>query len=247
MIAVVGAGGPTGLETLKALLAAGKTVRAVVRSPDKYAGKFDKAEVVKGDVTDEESLKAAFAGCQSVVFAASASKYSGDGGPYQVDYLGLQKTTDAAKAASVGRLVVVSSRLVNPINKWHPIRILLNNVKYSLMDYKFEGEQYVRKAGLEYTIVRPGGLSGGGDGASQGNTALAPGTQHIVAGAAEADLGKARGIHRADVASVVCEAIDSADAKNKTIELVARPREETEPSFADHLKTLFKDIPVDTA
>lgn len=240
----MGAGGPTGWETLQALLAQGKAVRALVRSPGKYEGKFGKAEVVKGDVTDEESLKAGFAGCQAVVFAASASKYKGDGGPYQVDNLGLQKTANAAKAAGVGKLVVVSSRLVNPVNKWHPIRIILNNVKYSLMDYKFEGEEYVRKAGLPYTIVRPGGLAGGGDGSTR-DPGCEPGTQYIVAGQAEADLGKARSIHRADVAAVVCEAINSADADNKTIEVVARPREEKDPSFADHLKTLFKDLPTD--
>ena len=64
----------------------------------------------------------------------------------------------AIQACGVERLVVVSSRLVNPKNKWHPIRILLNNIKYSLMDYKFEGEKAVRASGLEYVLVRPGGM-----------------------------------------------------------------------------------------
>ena len=46
MIAVVGAGGPTGFEVLKALAAQGRSARAVVRSPEKYAGKFGHAEVL---------------------------------------------------------------------------------------------------------------------------------------------------------------------------------------------------------
>lgn len=245
MIAIVGAGGATGFEILKTLVAQERKVRAVVRSPEKYAEKFDKAEVVKGDVCDEESLKSAFAGCQAVVFAASASTYKGPGGPYEVDYLGLQKTVNAAKACGVERLVVVSSRLVNPKNKWHPIRILLNNIKYSLMDYKFEGENAVRASGLEYVLVRPGGLTGGEGG--QREEATPSTTEYIIAGGAEADLGSARSIHRTNVAAVVCEAISSEDAKNKTIELVARPRTEEDPSLEDHLKALFKEIPDEPA
>jgi len=245
MIAVVGAGGATGLETVKALLAFPTLqVRCVVRSPDKYAGKFGKAEVVKGDVTDEASLKEAFKGCHGVVFAASASTYRGPGGPYEVDNMGLQNTARCAKAAGVARLVVVSSRLVNPINKWHPIRIILNNIKYSLMDYKFEGEEFVRKSGLPYVIVRPGGLTGG-EGQRQAKSE--PGSEHILAAAAEGDLGSARSIHRGDVAAVVCEALLSEDATNKTIEIVARPRNADDPSFEANLKEMFKNIPADTS
>jgi hypothetical protein len=39
----------------------------------------------------------------------------------------------------VGRVVVVSSMLTDPANRWHPVRILLNNIRYSLMDYKYKG------------------------------------------------------------------------------------------------------------
>lgn len=238
MIAVVGAGGATGLECTRKLLAEGKPVRAVVRSVEKYAGKFGEAEVVKGDVTDEVSLKDAFAGCEGVIFACSASTYSGAGGPYEVDYLGVEKTTRAAKVAGVGRVVLISSRLVDPVNRWHPIRMLLNNVKYSLMDYKFMGEEVLRNSGQEYTIVRPGGLTGG-DGQREG---AAPGTEHIMAAAAEGDVGSTSSISRTDVASVVCEALRSPEALNKTVELVSRPREASDPSFDDRIKDIFNSI-----
>ena len=70
MICVLGAGGPTGLECVRRLLGDGRPVRAVVRNVEKYAGRFDtdsgSAEVMAGDVTDEESLKAAFQGCKTV-------------------------------------------------------------------------------------------------------------------------------------------------------------------------------------
>lgn len=240
-IAVVGAGGRTGFEIVQTLIRKGHEVRAVVRNPDKYAGKFGVAEAVKGDVTDEESLKAAFAGCEGVVFAASASSYRGAGGPYEVDFLGCQKTANAARAANVKRLVVVTSRLVNPKNRWNPIRIILNNIKYSLMDYKFEGEKAVQQSGVEYTIVRPGQLTAG-EGEKE---TVAAGTQWIIAGGAEADLKKVGPIHRGDVAAVVCEAFTSDDAKNKIVEIASRPREESEASFEERLGTLYKDIPAD--
>ena len=50
-------------------------------------------------------------------------------------------TIAAAKAAgSVGRVVLVSSMLSDPVNRWSPVRVILNNVRYSLMDEKFKGE-----------------------------------------------------------------------------------------------------------
>lgn len=242
MIAVVGAGGPTGLECTQKLLRDGKAVRAIVRDVEKYAGKFGQAAVVEGDVTDEESLKDAFAGCSGVVFAASASTYCGSGGPYEVDYLGVENTARAAAAAGVGRVVLVSSRLVNPENRFHPIRAILNNIRYSLMDYKFEGEEALRESGQEYTIVRPGGLVGGEKEPAEKST---PGTEHIEATGPEGDVGSSHSIHRTDVADVVCAALFSPAAKGKTIEITSRARTDEDPSYADHLRNIFKDIPMD--
>ena len=54
---------------------------------------------------------------------------------------GVVKTAEAAKSAgTVGRVVLVSSMLSDPVNRFHPVRILLNNIRWSLMDYKFQSE-----------------------------------------------------------------------------------------------------------
>jgi len=245
MIAVVGAGGGTGLECVKQCLVEGTPVRAVVRSVEKYEGKFGKAEVVKGDVTDEASLKLAFEGCSGVVFAASASSYRGKCGPHETDYLGVEKAVHAASAAGVGRFVLVTSRFVNPVNRWHPIRMILNNIKYGLMDKKFLGEEVLRRSGLEYCIVRPGGLTGGET--SQRPAHAEPGTEFIIATGPEGDSQGKSSIHRADVAAVICEAFRSTDAKGKTVEIVGRPKNPDDPSFEERVKGLFKDIPIDPA
>lgn len=39
------------------------------------------------------------------------------------------------------------------------MRVLLNNIRWSLMDNKFASEQQLRQAGIPFTIVRPGGLT----------------------------------------------------------------------------------------
>jgi uncharacterized protein YbjT (DUF2867 family) len=37
--------------------------------------------------------------------------------------------------------------------------VLLNNIRWSLMDHKFAGEEALRSSGVSYTIVKPGGLT----------------------------------------------------------------------------------------
>jgi uncharacterized protein YbjT (DUF2867 family) len=109
MIAVIGAGGATGLECVRKLAAQGTPVRAVVRNVEKYSGCFPKnTEIMAGDVTDEESLKTAFSNCEAVIFAASASSYWS--GPKEIDFLGVQKTANAANSVGVKRVVLISSR-----------------------------------------------------------------------------------------------------------------------------------------
>ena len=38
------------------------------------------------------------------------------------------------------------------------MRLLLNNIRYGLMDQKLAGEEALRGSGIPYTVVRPGGL-----------------------------------------------------------------------------------------
>lgn len=69
---------------------------------------------------------------------------------------GVSNTAEAAKSAGVERLVLVSSALVTPKNRFHPIRLILNNIRWGLMDAKFRGEELLRASSVPYTVVRPG-------------------------------------------------------------------------------------------
>ena len=39
------------------------------------------------------------------------------------------------------------------------MRMLLNNIRYGLMDEKLAGETVLRASGVPFTVVRPGGLT----------------------------------------------------------------------------------------
>jgi len=206
---VLGAGGPTGLECVKRLLeATSSPVRAVVRDPEKYKERLpqdSRLEIVKGDVTDPDSLKAAFKDSKAVIFAASGQ---GFWTAAPVDNQGVANTAEAAKEAGVDQVVLVSSMLVHPSNRFNPIRIILNNVRWSLMDNKFQGEEKLRQSGVPYTIVRPAGLTNGPGG--QAPLVADVNTTKEVA-------QKPGSIARADVAAICVAALTKPAAKNKTL------------------------------
>jgi NAD(P)H dehydrogenase (quinone) len=67
MFAILGATGQTGGAALAAVLAAGHTVKAIVREPGRATALADKGAVLaKADIDDVEALAAAFAGCDAV-------------------------------------------------------------------------------------------------------------------------------------------------------------------------------------
>jgi glutamyl-tRNA reductase len=99
-VAVVGAGGKTGKECVKNLLARGTPCRAVTRSGAAIEG-LEGAELLAADVTAAESLASAVRGAQAVIFASSASK--GGGKPVDVDYKGLVNVAKACLENDVPR------------------------------------------------------------------------------------------------------------------------------------------------
>lgn len=228
---VLGAGGPTGAECVKRLLSATTApVRAVVRDPSKYAAAFPqdpRLEVVAGDVTDEASLKKALEGAKGVIFAASGRGYWS---AKEVDYEGVVKTAAAAKAAgTVGRVVLVSSMLSDPANRFHPVRVLLNNIRWSLMDYKYQSEEALRNSGVSWTVVRPGGLTTGEPGKS------------VIS--ADKDVKKEVGmgsISRADVAAICVEALTNPKAADAKFSVYCKkPETPLEGDYIAHVASLY--------
>jgi uncharacterized protein YbjT (DUF2867 family) len=204
-VLVIGATGKSGALIVERLLADGYAVKALARDPATAAEKVAKgAEIVKGDVRDAASLRAATMGARKVVFAASASAGGrGDASnlPEKVDYEGVKHAVDAAKAAGADHVVLLSSAGVTHPD--HPLNARFNNV----LQWKLKGEDYLRASGLAYTVIRPLGLRDYA-GATKGIRFLQGDT--VTAG---------REISRADVAAVAVAALADPAARGKTFEI----------------------------
>ena len=145
MILLVGASGRLGSVVAELLLAQGKAVRAMTRTPLNLTHlKQQGAEVVSGDLRDPASLLLACQGVEQVVAAAHALDGKGDNNPHTVDDAGNRRLIDAAKAAGVHHFIFVSILGVGPDAPLEFFRI------------KYRTEEYLRASGLNFTILRPG-------------------------------------------------------------------------------------------
>jgi uncharacterized protein YbjT (DUF2867 family) len=144
MILIVGASGRLGSMVAELLLAQGKAVRAMTRTPLNLAHlKQQGAEVVSGDLRNPASLLSACQGVEQVVAAAHALVGKGDNNPQTVDDAGNRQLIDAAKAAGVKHFIFVSVRGASPDSPLEFFRI------------KYRTEEYLRASGLSFTILRP--------------------------------------------------------------------------------------------
>ncbi|AUB38943.1 hypothetical protein COO91_04923 [Nostoc flagelliforme CCNUN1] len=209
---VAGAMGETGRRIVQELIARNIPVRALVRDIEKARGILSpEAELVVGDVLQPESLTAAL-GDSTVLLVATGAKPSFDPtGPYKVDFEGTKNLVEAAKAKGIEHFVLVSSLCTSQL--FHPL-----NLFWLILVWKKQAEEYIQKSGLTYTIVRPGGLK------NEDNS------DAIVMQSADTLFDGS--IPRQKVAQVAVEALFEADARNKIVEIVAKP-EATSKTFGE--------------
>ncbi|HUT76524.1 MAG TPA: SDR family oxidoreductase [Polyangia bacterium] len=107
---VTGAAGHVGANLVRALLAAGKPVRAVVRDDTRGVEGLP-LELIRGDMLDPASLLAAFEGAEVVFHLASVITVAGDptGIVRRTNVEGARNVAEACLAALVRRLVHFSS------------------------------------------------------------------------------------------------------------------------------------------
>ncbi|MBD2242619.1 NAD(P)H-binding protein [Nostoc sp. FACHB-888] len=209
---VAGATGETGRRIVQELIARNIPVRALVRDIEKARGILPpEAELVVGDVLQPQSLNAAL-GDSTVLLVATGAKPSFDPtGPYKVDFEGTKNLVEGARAKGIEHFILVSSLCTSQL--FHPL-----NLFWLILVWKKQAEEYIQKSGLTYTIVRPGGLK------NEDNT------DAIVMQSADTLFDGS--IPRQKVAQVAVEALFEADARNKIVEIVAKP-EATSKTFGE--------------
>ena len=163
-LAVFGANGPTGRLVVRQALTAGHRVTAVTRRPDEYPLSSPNLDVVSADVTDPDGVGRVLSTGPQAVISTYGVPYSRD--EITVYSRGIANITRAMTAHGVARLVCVTSTTVGTekapgeslIGRKVFLPLLRNVLGRTLYDDMQRMEEIVRHSGLDWTIVRPGGL-----------------------------------------------------------------------------------------
>lgn len=203
-VVIAGGHGKIALLLERLLTERGDQAVGLIRNPA-HAGDVQNtgAEAV---VCDLEAASAAdvavlLAGADAVVFAAGAGPGSGALRKDSVDRAASVLMADAAGRAGVRRFVQVSS-----MGAGQPPRPGSDEVWAAYIAAKTAAEADLRARDLDWTIVRPGGLTD------------APATGRIRLAVPPVPAGK---VPRADVAAVIAALLDEPGTRHQTLELVS--------------------------
>jgi uncharacterized protein YbjT (DUF2867 family) len=163
-IVVVGANGATGRLAVFEALARGHEVVAFVRDAAQVTITDPHLTVAQGDALGPATVVAALEGADAVISAIGRTRKSGskarDKGPFYAPAMGVILAGMAERG--VARLAVISSQGVGdePLEglalPLRAFRLVVGRV----MDDMREMERLVRASDTEWTITRPGGLTG---------------------------------------------------------------------------------------
>jgi nucleoside-diphosphate-sugar epimerase len=209
-VTVVGGHGKVAMRLLKLLAERGDSPRGIIRKTEQVDDlEAIGAEPIVLDIENKE-ISDAIAGSDAVVFAAGAGPGSGPARKRTVDYGGAVNLVEAALAQDIRRYVIVSAMGVNQPDRW-------SDEMRPYYEAKAEADRIVSESGLDYTIVRPGGLTD------------EPGTGKVAI-AETLDDGQ---VTRDDVAAVIAEVLVADNTIKKEFDLL-----NGDTAVADAVRTL---------
>ncbi|MBU8907597.1 SDR family oxidoreductase [Desertibacillus haloalkaliphilus] len=154
-VLVVGANGQIGKHIVRILGESNKhEVRAMIRKQEQSAAlEAVGAETVIADLEgDVKGIAEAAKGCDAVIFTAGSGAHTGADKTILIDLDGAIKTIEAAEQAQANRFVMVSAINADKREKWSE----------QIRHYhaaKHYADERLKASDLNYTIVRPGGLT----------------------------------------------------------------------------------------
>ena len=196
-VLIAGGHGQVARRLIRLLARDGHTARGLIRNPDHAADiEADGGAPVLCDLERDE-LTPHVGGADAIVFAAGAGPGSGPERKRTVDLGAAVKCVEAAEALGVSRFVIVSSiGAHDPDGGPEAMRPYLRA--------KAEADARVARSGLDWTIVRPGGLENG------------PGTGLV---GVSTQLGRRGQVPRDDVALVLAETLQAPNTVGLTFEV----------------------------
>lgn len=158
-LTIFGATGGTGRQVMEQALAAGHAVTALVRDKSKLALQTPNLTVMQGNALQPADVAKAIAGAEAVIVSLGNTSNNPD---LSVS-TGTQQIVQAMQTQGVQRLIVVSSLGVGDSKNQVPFlfKLIMWTFLRKAMRDKEAQEKIVRASGLDWTIVRPGGLSDG--------------------------------------------------------------------------------------
>jgi len=206
---VFGASGATGIQVVQQALELGNTVTAFVRDPAKIEIKNAKLNILQGDVMDAASVRAAFDGHDAVLCCLGTS-------PRKVGTVRSDGTANILRAmeqTGTSRIIVQTTLgfgdSVKALDQtpWIFKHIIVPFLlKKTFADHERQ-EEIVHRSPLDWTIVRPGGLTNGER------------TGKYRHGFAYDDNTIKSSISRADVADFMLKQLTSKEYSKKTVGL----------------------------
>ena len=159
-IAVFGATGGTGKQVVQQALAAGDQVTALVRDPANLGLDNANLAVVTGNVLDAAKVGETLQDAEAVIVSLGNT----DSNPDYIVSQGTQVIVDVMKRLGQPRRIIIVSSLGVGESKDQvsfAFKMLMKSVLRKPMEDKERQEQVIKASDLDWTIIRPGGLTDG--------------------------------------------------------------------------------------
>ena len=225
-VLVTGATGGTGKALVEKLVALGFDVTATSRSVAKASAKLPSSvSTVECDLFDFDAVRKAVSDKETIFICSGTTTRFDPFDPLKVDWQGVENLVAAAKLrGTVKKIIMVSSIGVD--DPFFPLNLI-----GGVLWMKKLGELAVQRSGIDYTIIRPGGLRSEDDGT----------TRNVVMGGPNTFGLPPRpklpgGIMRQTVADACIEAMRLPEAQNTVVEIIEEegaPFKQWEQLFSD--------------
>lgn len=197
-VLVIGANGQVGKHIVQKLMDKNHEPVAMIRDTDQISN-FEKigAKTVIADL--EKDFSHAFYGVEAVIFAAGSGPHTGADKTIMIDQEGAIKSMKVAEQFGIKRFILLSSMAADRPEKGPAA---LKHYLYA----KGRADAYLRGTSLDYTIIRPGGLTND------------QGTGEINVAEKISQFGS---IPREDVAHVLVQSLHFLQTINQSYDLIS--------------------------